>query len=231
MKELTLKIKEKNQNVKAILQDGVLKRTFTISLDQLASYIGTDFNAGFMMVNGDGIIHVSEQGGDRLYIAQRALVPETSIIWDDHRNVKTKKVSTPWTYLAWRLRSKGNNKYSLVKERIYIGDGEWHGGATRLFSGHWMGNIYEYHPGSYQSSNICWGNVSITGNEGIVGSMTVLHTLNKFFDLPFTNHIEPTSERWDQFTEKGSTDFLDIYGEGWSGTLEDVVEGMYRTGQ
>jgi len=215
---LTLE-EDKDEVAIASFSEEGLVRKFNADVSQLAEVFGTNFDIGYMPVNGDGIVHVSERNGNRVVIAQRAQREKTKL--DLHGKHHT--VTTPWTYLFWKLKPHEGH-YRMVKERLYLGTGEWLGDDTMMYDGWSFGNIHSIPYDSTSPSNICWGTTTVIPN-GIVGLYSVFNIVNDFWNFPFTDHLFRTpSETWKTFTT--GKDLPKIANK--IETIQKIVKALYE---
>ena len=187
--------------------------TFRVPEDALSSLFANRWTTGFMPVNGDGIVYVEEREGIRVAVVQRALKKDVKIHWNDYRNAGDHLVTTPWTYMVFRLAPSGIG-YTRAKENLYIGTGPCLGANTPLYhAGAVVGNVYDVDRG-YSSTNICWGNAAVAPN-GVVTLASLVNLASDFYTQPFTNHVQHSLEPWKNFTktEKLPTQSICTLGE------------------
>lgn len=192
--------------------------TFRISEDTFRNLFVGRHSTGFFSVSQDGPIYIEERDGMKLVVVQRGLRKDQTIRWDDHRRVTEHKLTTPWTYMVFLLKPCDGG-YTRQKETIFVGSGPSLGGATLLYDAQFLGNVYRT-VAPFDGSNICWGNTAVVPN-GVVSLGSLTNIINDFYGQNFTNHIERTTDRWQQFTDSEKPHGASTF------TLNQVISAMW----
>lgn len=217
--KIRIEIEPAKDTILVEMNRGIEKETFRITEDTFRNLFAGRYNTGYFSVSQDGPIYIEERDGCKVVVIQRGLRVDQTIRWDDHRRAVDVKVTTPWTYMVFKLKPAGGG-YIREKEVIFIGSGPSLGAKTQLFDAQFLGNVYNARPPHFAASNICWGNAVIAPN-GIVSLASLTNIANDFYSQTFTNHLERTTERWQQFNTTHKPHGNSI------GTLDQIVAGMW----
>lgn len=221
MDKITLEFDAERDTIGVTTSKGVLKETFRISEDGFRNMFTGRYSTGWLGVSQDGPVYIEEKDGVRIVIMQRGLRPDQQIEWNDHRAVVKKTLTAPWCFFGFKLTPQ-NGGFRKDREYLAVSSGPCRGPMTPLHSAQFLGNIFNYDLKTrLASTNICWGNTAVAPG-GIVSMASLLNITGDFFTQQFTNHIERTTERWEEFsrtTRLPSPSF---------GTLQDLVNKLWE---
>jgi len=216
--KIKIEIEPARDTILIEMDNGVEKETFRVSEDTFRNLFAGRYNTGYFSVSQDGPIYIEERDGNKVVVVQRGLRTDQTIRWTDHRATTEVKVTTPWTYMVFKLKP-ANGGYIREKEVIFVGSGPSLGAKTPLFDAAFLGNVYQTRS-PFVGSNICWGNTGVVPG-GIVSLGSLTNIISDFYTQTFTNHLERTTDRWLQFTASNKPPGSSIY------TLDQVVAAMW----
>jgi hypothetical protein len=217
--KIKIEIEPAKDTILVEMSKGQTNETFRITEDTFRNLFAGRYSTGYFSVSQDGPIYIEERDGSKVVAVQRGLRTDQKIRWDDHRRAVDVAVTTPWTYMVFKLKPSGAG-YVREKEVLFIGSGPSLGAKTPLFDGQFLGNVYTARPPRFDHSNICWGSAVISPN-GIVALPSLTNIVSDFYSQTFTNHIERTTDRWLEFTKTQKPFGASI------GTLDQVIAGMW----
>lgn len=218
--KITISMDKTLDTIGVELISGNKKENFRITEDTFKSLFAGRSNTGFFSVSQDGPIYIEERDGSKVVVVQRALREKQIIRWDDHRTVREVEVTTPWTYMTFKLKPSGAG-YVREKELLLLGTGPSLGAKTALYDGQFLGNVYRHILPNIDYSNICWGSTAVAPG-GNVSLSSLTNIVSDFYTQSFTNHIERTTDRWLEFTKTGRLPGNSV------ATLETVIKGMWE---
>lgn len=178
---------------------GPTVETFRITEDSLNNLFMNKYSTGYMQASQDGVIYLEERDGQKVVVIQRGLRKEQPIKWDDHITPITVPLTTPWTFMLFKLAPSGVG-YTRQVEHLYVSSGPSLGALTPLYSAEFLGNVWQI--GRRRDTNVCWGNTMVAPG-GVVTIPSLVNIAGDFYNQQFTNHIERTLTRWSDFTETG----------------------------
>lgn len=181
-----------------MLKEGV-KESFRITEDSLNNLFQNKYSTGYLFASEDGVIYLEERDGEKVVVIQRGLRKDQTIKWDDHIRPIEEKLTTPWTFMLFRLAPSGAGYVKKV-EHLYVSTGPSLGAMTPLYPGTFLGNVWRI--GQRRDTNVCWGNTMVAPG-GVVTIPSLLNIAGDFYNQQFTNHIERTLDRWREFTRTG----------------------------